>query len=425
MNPKKAKRITILSPCDGSLYTVALKVRFARIMNSMLSERVQAIEASPTLALTGKVAALTTNGVDVINFGAGEPDFSTPSRICEAAHQAIRDGKTRYTPGAGIMELRKAIAERLLSANKVRVEPTQVVVSCGAKQAVYSALMALVNPGDEVILIAPFWMTYRDQVILAGGKPVIVQTVGEQSFLPDPDVIRAAVTAKTRVIVLNSPSNPSGAVYPRSLLKEIAAIAIRHDLQIVSDEIYEKLIYDGAEHHSIASLGEEVLNRTTTINGVSKTFAMTGWRIGWSAAPPEISKSIAKLQDQITSNANSIAQYASLAALTMPEEEVEQMVCEFNRRRTAMVAELRKIPGVSLLPPCGAFYAFADFSGAMADRIGSDVALAELLLDQANVACIPGSVFGAENHLRLSYTIAPERIALGVERIGDALANLR
>jgi aspartate aminotransferase len=262
-------------------------------------------------------------------------------------------------------------------------------------------------------------------VLLAGGRPVIVETQTDDGFVPTGDLIKNAVTSKTKAIIINSPGNPTGAVYPRQVLKEIGALAIRHNLHIISDEIYEKLVYDGAEHVSIASLGEDVASRTITINGVSKTFAMTGWRIGWSVSPPEIAANISKLQDQVTSNAATVSQYAALAALQLSDDEIQDMVCEFDRRRMTMLAELAKIPGVRLQSPRGAFYAFANFESAMADRIQDDCTLAELLLDSARVACVPGSVFGGKGHLRLSYTLSPERISLGVAKIAQALESLR
>ena len=387
----------------------------------MLSERVSLLKPSPTLALTAKVAELRRNGEEIVSFAAGEPDFGTPASVCEAGIEAIRAGHTRYTAGAGIPQLREAISAKLQKDNGVTVEPTQVVVSAGAKQALFNAITALCNPGDEVILIAPYWMTYRDQVLLAGGKPVVVQTSRADGYIPSLDALRAATTSRTKAIVINSPSNPAGAVLPRSTLKEIAALALRNELFVISDEIYEQLVYDGEKHISIASLGSEIAHRTITINGMSKAYAMTGWRIGYSASPLPIAKAMSAIQDQVTSNASSISQYAALAALAMPKEALRAMTEEFQCRRDLILQELAKIPGVSCAKPGGAFYAFPDVSAYLDG--GDDVALSQRLLEGQKVATVPGSVFEGKGHLRLTYALDRAQISEGVRRIAEGLQS--
>jgi aspartate aminotransferase len=387
----------------------------------MLSDRVSLLKPSPTLALTAKVAELRRNGEQIVSFAAGEPDFGTPASVCEAGIEAIRAGYTRYTAGAGIPQLREAIAAKLLTDNGVKVEPSEVVVSAGAKQALFNAITALCNPGDEVILIAPYWMTYRDQVLLAGGKPVAVQTSRAEGYIPSADALKAAITSRTKAIVVNSPSNPTGAVLPRATLKEIAALALRNEIFVISDEIYERLVYDGEKHVSIASLGSEIAGRTITINGMSKAYAMTGWRIGYSAAPRPVAKAMSAIQDQVTSNASSISQYAALVALALPKEALTAMTEEFQCRRDLILQELAKIPGVTCPKPGGAFYAFPDVSAYLDG--GDDVALSQKLLEGQKVATVPGSVFEGAGHLRLTYALDRAQISEGVRRISEGLQS--
>jgi aspartate aminotransferase len=367
---------------------------------------------------------MKAEGIDVISFAAGEPDFPTPEEICDAAITAIKAGFTKYTPSRGIRELREAVANKLARENGIKVNLDQVVISCGAKHCVFNALQMLVNPGDEVILIAPFWMTYFDQVLLAGGTPVIVHAPKECGFVPDVDAITEKVSSKTKAIILNTPCNPTGAVFPRSLLKEIASLAIRNDFWVVCDEIYEKLVY-GAEHCSIASLGREIAERTVTIGGCSKSFAMTGWRIGWSAAPPELACAMANFQDSVTSNPTSFSQKGALEAYKMSPESIEKMRSEFETRRDLILRELGNIPKVGLPKPNGAFYVLADFSAYLGGKVSTDADLAEILLDQARVATVPGSVFYAPGHIRLSYAASRENIKNGVRRIGEAISKLK
>jgi aspartate aminotransferase len=383
-----------------------------------LSTRVAHLAPSPTLGITAKAHALKAAGHDIISFGAGEPDFNTPEPICAAAIEAMRAGHTKYTPSVGIPALREAVAHKLARENGVHVRPEQVMVSCGAKHSVFNAIQAVVNPGDEVILFAPYWMTYAEQIRLAGATPVVVATSAAEEFVPDHAAIRAAITPRTRAILINSPSNPTGAVFPRQTIKEIAAEALRHDLWIISDEIYEKLVY-GVEAVSPAALGQEVAERTLTIGGCSKSYAMTGWRLGFTAGPAEVIKAMGNYQDQVTSNPTSFVQYGAVVAFNLPSEAVETMRAEFQSRRDLIVDLLGRIPGVHVHAPKGAFYAFPDFSDFFD---GDDASLTDFLLEKAGVAVVPGSVFEGPGHLRLSYATSKEAIKQGVERIGDALA---
>jgi aspartate aminotransferase len=389
----------------------------------MLSQRVAGLKPSPTLSLTAKVAELKKQGQDIVSFGAGEPDFGTPEEVCDAGIEAIRGGKTRYTAGSGIPELRAAIAEKLEAENRVKVAPTQVVVSCGAKHSVFNALMTLCDPGDEVVLFAPYWMTYRDQVYLAGGRAKVVYTDRAGGYLPDPEAFEDAITPQTKAVIINSPSNPTGTVMPRKTFERIAEISVERNLYVISDEIYEKLIYDGQDHVSIASLDPEIAKRTVTVNGVSKSHAMTGWRIGYAAAAPEIARGMSALQDQVTSNPTSISQYAALVALTMPCAKIEANCKDFQARRDLILGELAKVPHVECIRPHGAFYAFADIS-SYCDASRDDLAISLTLLENFNVACVPGSVFEGPGHLRLTYALSRDDIVEGVRRIAEGLKSL-
>lgn len=388
-----------------------------------LSSRTGVIRPSPTLALTAKLQELRRQGVDVVSFAAGEPDFVTPEPICQAAIDALKGGFTFYTPSSGIPDLRQAVADKLVLENGLTATPDRVMISCGAKHAVYNALMVLIEPGDEVILVAPYWMTYRDQVALAGGQPVIVTARADDDFVPDPMAIAAAITPRTKAILINSPNNPTGAVWPAATLQAIAELAERHDLWIVADEIYERLTY-GEPHKSIGSFSPEIEARTVTIGGCSKTYAMTGWRIGWTYAPLNVVKAMGVLQDQVTSNATSFAQRGAVEAVRMDQSAVEAMRQEFERRRDLMVSRLRQIPGLIVREPKGAFYVFAGVEAFLGNRLTSDVELAGTLLEQARVGVIPGSVFEGPGFLRLSFATHEDAIRKGTERIADALAQL-
>ena len=390
-----------------------------------LSARAGLLKPSPTLAITAKANAMKAAGEDVVNFGAGEPDFNTPEPIVEAAVEAVRGGFTKYTPSAGIKDLKEAIAAKLLRENNVKVSPDQVVVSCGAKQSVYQTMQVLLDPGDEVILIAPYWMTYAEQIRLAGGVPKVVKAPASEGFVPSIDALKEAIGPRTKAIIVNSPSNPTGAILPRETLKGIAALALKHGFWIVTDEIYERLIYGGESHTSIASLSSEVAERTITIGGCSKSYAMTGWRIGFAAAPAVVAKSLSNLQDQITSNPTSFAQKGATVAFNLPAESVEAMRAEFEARRDLIARLLSAIPGVKLPFPKGAFYAFPDMTAYLGGAVANDLDLATYLLTEAKVAVIPGSVFEGEGHIRLTYACSRADIERGVERIAEAVSKLK
>jgi aspartate aminotransferase len=395
-----------------------------------ISQRAQRTSPSPTLAITAKARKMREEGIDVLSLGAGEPDFDTPEFIKEAAVTALREGFTKYTPTAGIEPLRKAICDKLWRDNGLKYEPNQIIVTCGGKHALYNAFQVICDPGDEVIIPAPYWVSYPEMVKLADGVPVFVYADESTGFVPTIDAIREKISARTRAIVVNSPCNPTGAVFHRQRLKEIAALALRHDLYIVSDEIYEKMVYDGHEHVSIASLGEEVKKRTILVNGMSKAYSMTGWRIGYAAAERELIAAMTRIQDQSTSNPTSIAQKAALAALQAPEDTVKRMVAAFAERRRAIVDGLNRIPGFRCAEPGGAFYAFPNVSALYGKRWGDRVinnsdAFAEYLLEVARVAVVPGSGFGADENIRLSYACSLDTIRNGLARIADAVQALQ
>jgi aspartate aminotransferase len=382
------------------------------------------LKPSPTLGITAKANEMKAAGIDVVSFAAGEPDFNTPSAVIDEAITALRAGFTKYTPSAGTPDLKKAIVAKLERDNGLKYRADQIVVSCGAKHSVFNTMQVLLDPGDEVILIAPYWMTYAEQVMLAGGVPRVVHTTLEAGFVPTYDQLREAVSPRTKAILVNSPCNPTGAVFPHQTLKEIAALALRHGLWIVSDEIYEKLVYGGVRHESMAGLGANVQEQTITINGCSKTYAMTGWRIGFAAAPGPVAKAMSNFQDQVTSNPTSFAQKGAIVAFGLPPEDVEAMRKEFEARRDLVVSLLRQIPGLRVPEPRGAFYVLPDASAYLTGEMKTDVDLADYLLREANVATIPGSVFEGAGHLRLSYAASRADIERGVARIAKALARL-
>lgn len=396
-----------------------------------LSKRAMSIKASTTMAISSKAAELKAAGLDVVSFGAGEPDFNTPAHIGQAGIDAIHNGQTRYTPAAGLPELRKAVCDKLKKDNGLEYEPAQVIISNGAKHSLINTFMAILNEGDEVIIPAPFWLSYSEMVRIAGGVPVIIHTKKENKFMLTKEELENAYTEKTKAVVLTSPSNPTGQVMGKADLEMIAAFAISHDILVVSDEIYEKLIYDEGKHHiSIASLSKEIYDRTIVINGVSKSYAMTGWRIGYAAAPLQIAKLMASLQSHMASNPNTIAQMATIAALNGPQDCVAEMCVEFKKRRDYIFEREEAIPLLSALKPEGAFYLFVDVSGTYGksyegQEIKTAADFASILLDQKYVAVVPCADFGMPDYIRLSYATSMELIKKGMDRIEEMVKELK
>jgi len=383
-----------------------------------LSLKISSIAESPTLGLNAKVKELASSGVDVTNFTVGEPDFDTPDNVKRAAIDAIKAGFTKYTPVSGIPELRKAIAAKLKAENGADYSPDQIIVSCGGKHSLYNAFQALCNPGDEVIIPAPYWVTYPEQVKMADAKPVFARTKERNGFRLLAKDIEEKLTKSTKAVVLNSPNNPTGAVYEKSELKKIASIAVDNDLYVISDEVYECLVFEG-RNTSIASLGEDIKARTVIVNAASKTYSMTGWRIGWAAGPPDVVKAMSNLQSHMTSNPNSIAQKAYLAGLTGSQESVKRMAAEFRKRRDLVVKRLNGITGVCCARPQGAFYAFPNVTGCFRGSIRNSMEFSMNLLEKARVAVVPGVDFGAEGHVRISYACSMETIEKGMDRLED------
>jgi aspartate aminotransferase len=395
-----------------------------------LAERTKVIKPSSTLAMNAKAKELKAAGEDIINFGVGEPDFDTPENIKEAAVKALRDGFTKYTPVGGIDELKTAIIEKFKKDNKLDYEKDEILVSCGAKHSLYNIAEALFGPGDEVIIPAPYWVTYPDQVLLNDATPVIVPTEEDNSFQVTSDLLMDKLSKKTKALVLNSPSNPTGLAYDRQNLEQIAKLAVEHDFYIISDEIYEKLVYDGFEHISMASLGEEIRQRTIVVNGLSKSYSMTGWRIGFTAGPRDITKAMTNIQSQSTSNATSIAQKAAVEALTGPQDFLSVMVAEFDKRRRFMIERLNSMNGVSCMTPVGAFYAFPNIASYLGRKlnersIDNSLDLSTFLLEDAKVATVPGSAFGDDRFIRLSYATSMDNIKKALDRIESFLAQIQ
>jgi aspartate aminotransferase len=388
-----------------------------------LSKKATSVKGSSTLHIAAKAKALKQSGIDVISFTAGEPDFNTPENINKAAIEAINTGFTKYTESAGILKLREAICEKLKNENGVEYVPNQIVVSNGAKHSLTNTLTAILNPGDEVIIFAPFWLSYPEMIKMADGVPVIINTTAENGYIPTSDQIQKAITNKTKAVIINSPCNPSGCVYSRADLEMIAGFATAHNLFVISDEIYEKLIYDDdKEHISIASFSKDMYNRTIIVNGVSKAFSMTGWRIGYTASPREIAACMDNVQSHLTSNPNSIAQMATVEGLKNSAEYVESMRLEFAKRRDYMYDRVSKMPLVKTVRPVGAFYVFVDISALCGKTIegieikdGTDIT--EVILSKCNVAVVPCADFGAPKHIRLSFATSMENIVKGLDRI--------
>ncbi|MDR1043522.1 MAG: pyridoxal phosphate-dependent aminotransferase [Candidatus Adiutrix sp.] len=395
-----------------------------------LASRLDLIAPSPTLALDAKAKALKAAGRDVISFGVGEPDFDTPEHIREAGVKAIRDGFTRYTPVDGLAELKEAVCEKFRRDNGLEYSPSQIVVSNGGKHSLYNIMLCLFQPGDEVIVPTPAWVSYGPLVTLAGAAPVLVKTTAESGYALTAAQLEAALSPRTRGLIINSPSNPTGLAYGPERLKELAALILKHQLWVVSDDIYEKIIFDDLQFCNLPMIEPALRGQTVIAHGVSKTYAMTGWRVGFLAGPEKVARSASKIQSQTTSNPCSISQKAALAALNGPQDTVAAMARAFQRRRDLLLKILAEIPGVSCVRPQGAFYAFPDFSAYFGKRAGETLiqgaeALADYLLDKAGAALAPGGGFGDGRSLRISYAVSDENLARGLTRVKAALADLK
>jgi len=395
-----------------------------------LARRLSVIEPSPTLAVSAKAKALKAKGIDVISFGAGEPDFDTPVHIKEAAKKALDAGDTKYTLVEGTIPLRKAVAAWLGKAHGLTFDVSEIIVSSGAKQSLYNAIHALVDEGDEVVIPTPAWVSYNDIVKLAGGRPVNVPTSADENFSVRVEDVARAITPRTKIILVCSPSNPTGAVYDEATLRGLAKLAVEHDIWLMTDDIYRTLLYGDAKFFQPATISPEVRAHTIIIDGVSKAFSMTGWRVGFTAAPKEVVEAMATLQGQSTTHAASMAQAAALAAIEGPTTDLEMMRQEFDKRRKVMVKGLREIPGVKCVEPKGAFYAFPDLSAFIGKKtpdgkkIENDGQLCEYLIEGARVAVVPGSAFGAPGFVRLSYATSMKNVEEGVRRMAEALPKL-
>jgi aspartate aminotransferase len=389
-----------------------------------ISHRALNTAPSPTLGITARARQMRAQGIDVISFGAGEPDFDTPEPIKQAAITALEGGDTKYTASSGTEALKQAICEKLLRDNGLSYQPNEIIVSVGAKHTLYNIMQTVLDPGDEVIIPQPYWVSYPEQVKLAGGVPVFAEARESEGFRITAAAIRAVVTPRSRMLIVNSPSNPTGAAIEASELQNIADVAVERHLILVSDEIYEKLIYDGRRHTSIASLGEEVKARTLTVNGFSKAYSMTGWRLGYAAGDKAVVAAMGRIQDQSTSNPTSFAQAGAVAALKGPQETVARMARAFEERRNVIVDRLNRIPGISCVNPDGAFYVLPNISGLCSSSVPDSDALAEHLLAEARIAVVPGSGFGAPEHIRLSYATSMELIQEGMNRLEAAARKL-
>lgn len=396
----------------------------------MLSNKCNAISPSITLAISAKAKAMKAMGKNVIGFAAGEPDFGTPEFIINAAKKALDEGFTRYTPASGLPKLKEVICKKLKEENNITYQPNEILVSNGAKHSLTNAFMAILNPGEEVIIPSPYWVSYPEMVKLADGVPVFVETSEENGFKISPAQLKESINEKTKAIIINSPSNPTGSVYTKSELEEIAKIAVEKKIFVVSDEIYEYIIYNNQEHISIASLNDDIKALTITINGVSKAYAMTGWRIGYTAASKEIIALMSAIQSHMTSNPNSIAQIASIAAIESKlGDDVQTMVSAFDHRRKLIKDEILKISEFSVIEPNGAFYLFVNVKNVFGKSINGKVvkdsfSFAESLLDEKEVAVIPGIGFGADNYIRMSYAVSDDDIIEGVQRIKEFVESL-
>ena len=387
-----------------------------------LSTRSTRVTPSPTLSITAKAKAMADQGIDVIDFSAGEPAEDTPDFAKRAGEAAIQKGFTRYTPVPGTDELRQAIVSKFQHDQGVTYDKSQILVSCGAKHSLYNLFQALLDPGDEVIIPAPYWVSYPDQVLLADGTPVILETQESKNYAIDPNALEACITPKTKALILNSPSNPSGSIYTRDTLRQVAAIANKHKVLVISDEIYEKLVFGEPPFLSIVTVAPDCIEQTVVVNGVSKAYAMTGWRIGYAAGPKDLIAAMSKIQGQSTSNPASISQKAALAALNSNSVFFEEMVKDLRPKRDFLVEQLNAISGITCPTPSGAFYAYPNVAGLLGRRysggkISTTAELATYLLEKAHLACVPGEPFGSPSHLRLSYTSSIETVEKGMERL--------
>ena len=395
----------------------------------LLARRLKSIKPSPTLSLNARAKALVAKGVDIASLAAGEPDFDTPTFVKDAAKAALDQGFTKYTATGGIPELKAAVVRKLERENALKYTPEQVLVSCGAKHSLYNLFQALLSPGDEVVIFAPYWVSYPDMVRLADGEPVIVETSAEEGYAPDPGQLRRVLTPRTRAVVFNSPSNPTGAILSKQTLAQLADVLRGHDCLIVTDDIYEKLLYVPEPFVNIANVAPDLFARTVVVNGLSKSFSMTGWRIGYAAGPKELMAAMQMVQDQSTSNPNSFSQKAALVALDGPQDSVFAMRDEYRGRRDMLVAGLNAIPGVGCRTPEGAFYAFPSVGELIGRKykgaaLTGSLKISEVLLDEFKVAAVPGEPFGAEGYLRLSFATSREVIQKGLSRLGEFVASL-
>jgi len=386
-------------------------------IDSRLANRLKKVKPSSTLAITSKAKKLKAEGFDIITLAAGEPDFDTPDFIKQAAIEAIQSGFTKYTPTTGIPELKKLICAKFKKDNSLEYAPEQIVASCGAKHSLFNTLLALVNPGDEVLIPSPYWVSYPEMVYLCEGKARFIQAAAKNDFKITSQELIKQITSKTKVLILNSPSNPAGCVYTKEELEGIAAICVKHKIFVVSDEIYEKLIYDGLRHASIADFNKDIYNLTITINGFSKSFSMTGWRLGYLGAPTDVAEAISRLQDHSTSNPNSITQKAGIAALGAPDEFYKKICSQFQERRDYCISRLGPMPNITPVIPKGAFYIFCDISKTKFNSLE----VANQLLDKKYLSVIPGEGFGADNYIRLSFAASLENLKKGMDRLEEWL----
>ncbi len=394
-----------------------------------LSKKAQAVKPSSTLAITAKAKELRGKGIDVVGFGAGEPDFNTPDNVCDVAIEAIKDGFTKYTPASGTNELKEAICKKFKEFNGLIYKPEQIVISNGGKHALSNVFDVILNPGDEVIIPAPYWLSYPEMVKLSDGVPVFIIGEKENGYKVTAAQIESAITDKTKALIINTPSNPTGMIYHEEELRAIADVVVKHDIYVVADEMYEYLIYGDEKHISIASFNDEIYKRTITCSGLSKSYAMTGWRVGYTGSSREIAKLMGSIQSHATSNPNSIAQKAAVEALDGPQETVDIMRDEFDKRRRYMYEHISQMPYVSTLEPKGAFYVFVDTKQALereykGEKIGTTARLAEILLEDYSVAVVPCNDFGFPEHIRLSYAISMEQIEKGLDRMENFLKTL-